>query len=126
MNAPLPIRAKLIAAALSLSVVFAFTSLHDLGTRSSGDALFRVGCVVFAVGLAFFGVFASAQLQLLWGWSLALSVPFIVVLCILDFRGPLLIWASVAAFAASIGGYLLLADAGVRGYRESIRRRHVA
>jgi hypothetical protein len=73
---PFPIRARLIIAALSLTLVCGFVTLHDIGTRGSGDIAFRVASAWFAGGLAFFGVFRSAQLQLLWSWSLVVAVRF--------------------------------------------------
>ena len=126
MNAPIPIRAKLITAALSLSVVCAFSTLHHIGERGFAETAFRIACVVFAVGLAFLGVFGSAQLQLLWGWCLAAAAPLLLGLCIVVLRGSDLVLGSVATLAALVGGYLLLADTSVRAYRDSIRRRHVA
>ena len=127
MNASLPIRTKLITAALSLVVVYAFSTLHDIvAARSSGEVAFRLACLLFAAVLAFPGVFRSAQLQLLWGWCLVVAVPFLISLCIFVYRGSDLMGGLFVTLAASVGGYLLLADASVRDYRESIRRRHAA
>lgn len=126
MNAPLPIRAKLIAAALMLVVVSAFATLHDIGARSLGEAAFRVGCVVFSVLVAYIGAFGSAQLHLLWGWGLVVSAPALAALCIFVFRGSDFIFGLLAMAAAVAGGYLLLMDASVKRYRADLRRRHVA
>lgn len=90
---------------------------------SSGEAAFRIACVVFAVFLAFIGVFRSAHLQLLWGWGLALGIPALVVLCIFVLRGLTLVLGLLAMATAAIGAYLLLIDSSVRGHREGLRRR---
>jgi len=122
MSAPPPIRAKLITSALSLSLVLVISTLREIGAaRSSSEAAFRIGYVVFGTALAFLGVFRSPQLQLLWGWSLAVAVPVLIGLCIIAYRGTDLICALVATLAALVGGYLLLADTSVRGYREILR-----
>lgn len=124
MNAPLPIRAKLITAAASLGLLFGFSLLHDIETRSTGEVVFRVSGVAFATLLAFGGVFRNAQLQVLWGWGLAVAAPALAALCVFEFRGPALIWGFIGTIVALVGGYLLLLDSGVRGYRDSLRRRH--
>ncbi|MEQ2007337.1 MAG: hypothetical protein ABMA26_11115 [Limisphaerales bacterium] len=126
MNATLSIRAKLTAATLALVLVCAFTNLHDIGTRSSGEAEFRIVCTSFSVLLAFSGVYGSAQLQLLWGWCLAMAAPALAALCVFEFRGTDLIFGVLAMAAAVVGGFLLLMDPAVRDYREGLRRRHKA
>ena len=126
MNAPLPIQAKLITAAVSLVLLFGFSMLHDMETRSTGEVAFRVCCVAFATLLAFGGVFVNAQLQVLWGWGLAVAAPALAALCVFQFRGTALVLGSVGTVVAMAGGYLLLMDSGVKDYRERMRRRHVA
>jgi hypothetical protein len=126
MNAPLPIRSKLIAAAVSLVLLCGFSILHDIESRSTGEVVFRVCCVVFSTFLAFGGVFGNAQLQVLWGWELAVTAPALAALCVFEFRGTALILGFLGTVVAAIGGYLLLMDSSVRDYRESLRRRHVA
>jgi hypothetical protein len=126
MNTPLPVRPKLIAAAISLVLLFGFATLYNIETHSTGEVIFRVSCVAFATLLAFGGVFGNPQLQVLWGWGLAVAAPLLTALCILEFRGTALVWGSLGAVVAIIGGYLLLIDSNVRDYRESLRRKHAA
>lgn len=126
MNVPLPIRAKLITAAVSLVLLCGFSILHDIETRSAGGVVFRVCCVAFAALLAFAGVFGNAQLQVLWGWGLAVAASALAALCVFEFRGTALILGFVGTVVSVAGGYLLLMDSGVKDYRESLRRRHVA
>jgi len=126
MNAPFPIRAKLITATVSLVLLCGFSILHNIETRSTGEVVFRVCFVAFATLLAFGGVFGNAQLQVLWGWGLAVAAPALAALCVFQFRGTALILGFVGTVVALAGGYLLLMDSGVKDYRESLRRRHVA
>lgn len=126
MKAPLSIQAKLITATVSLVLVCGFSTLHDITARSSGEIAFRIAFLAFGTFLAFFGVFGNAYLQLLWGWGLAITTPLLLSLCVFVFRGPYLFWGLLATLAAAVGGYFLLADAGVKNYRENIRKRTAA
>ena len=122
MNAPLPIRSKLVAASVSLVLLFGFSMLHDMETRSTGEVAFRVCGVAFATLLAFGGVFGNAQLQVLWGWGLAVAAPALAALCVFQFRGTALVLGSVGTVVAVAGGYLLLMDSGIRDYRQSLKK----
>lgn len=126
MNPPLPIRAKLIAAAVSIALLCGFSILHGIEMRSTGEVVFRVCCVAFFTLLAFGGVFGNAQLQVLWGWGLALAAPTLAAFCIFEFRGTALILGFVGTAVAVAGGYLLLMDSGVKDYRGRLGRSHVA
>ena len=123
MNAPLPVRAKLIAAASSLVLLCAFSILHDIQTHSTGEVFFRICCVALATLLAFGGVFGNAQLQVLWGWGLAVAAPALAALCVFKLRGPDMLLGFIGTVVAVAGGYLLLIDSNVKLYRESLKRR---
>src|SRR5690349_12749011 len=122
MNAPFPIRAKLITAALSLVLLCGFSTFYHIESRSGGEIAFRVCCMAFGTFLAFGGVFGNAGLQLFWGWGLAVAAPCLAALCIFMLRGSDLIFGLLMMAAAVVGGYLLLMDSSVRVYRESLRR----
>ena len=127
MNAPLPIRAKLIAAAGSLLVPFGFALFHQMAGHGNGDILFRMGCFIFGVSLAFWGVFRNAQHQLLWGWGLAFTGPMLITFLLLGFvPGSEVLWVSASAVGAFIGGYFLLLDADVKDYRRRLKAEHCA
>jgi hypothetical protein len=127
MNAPFPIHAKLIAAALSLSVSSIWCFFHEIARSSSGWIIFMIGCYIFGVFLAFWGVFRSPQLQLLWGWLSAPFAPLAIIFLLVGFiPGPEVLSVSVSAAAAVIGGYLLLLDADVKDYRRRIKTRQCA
>ncbi len=116
-----PIRARLILAALSLSIVCAFSTLHDLGGRSPGDTAIRIASVIFGGGVAFFLVFRSARAQLISGWLSVVAALVLPVLCVSEFRDSVLLWGLFATVAALVSGFLLLIDARVRDYRKSLR-----
>ena len=126
MNDRLTAPARLTIAAVCLSLVSAFSVLSRITGYSSGEAAFRLACLVFAVVLVFMGVHRSAMLQLLWGWGLVVVVPALLALCIVSFRGLELIGGLISLVAASVGGYLLVVDASVKTYRNKIRSEHVA
>ena len=117
------VRVKLVTAAVSLSLICAVGMLHAMAGHGAAGTVLQVVSLVFAVAIAFFGVFRNAQLQLLWGWGLATAAPFLLALCILEFRGAELIWGLVSALGASLGAYLLIGDRSVRAYREGMRVR---
>jgi hypothetical protein len=124
MNAPLPVRAKLIAAAASLLAVFSIGLLHRIGGFGAGEIIFRIGYLVFAVFLAFGGVFGNAKLQLFWGIGLACVAPFLMIALLLGLvRGSDVLSCSAAAISAFVGAYLLLLDSAIKEYRRSIHSR---
>lgn len=126
MNAPLPIRTKLIVAGLMLWLFCAFCTLQGLGARSSGAVMLRLIALLVSGCVIFFGVFVSAQLQLLWGWVSAVAAMLLAALCTFEFHGPDLIFGLLAMGAVVASAYLLLMDSGVRDYRQSLKRKPAA
>jgi hypothetical protein len=127
MKTPLPLRAKLIAAAGSLLVPLSFDLFHNIARRGEGEIVFRVGCFILGVFLGFGGVFGNAQLQVFWGWGLAITAPLLTMFLLLGFvPGSDVLWTSASVLAAFVGGYILLLDADVRDYRCRIKRKHRA
>ena len=127
MNAPLPIRAKLIAAAVSLLIQFSLGMFYGIAGRSSGEIIFRVGCSIFTVFITFWGVSGNAQFQLLGGWTSAFSAAFLIIALPIGLvPGSELLWGSAVALAAFIGAYLLLLDADVRDYRRRLKAKHAS
>lgn len=120
MNVPLPIRAKLIAAALMLVIICALDDMLHIRGRSSGDALLRIACAVVGVWVALLGIFRSAQFQVVCGWILAFAGSLLGVVCAFSFRGSNLLLGFLAMVASFIGSYLLLLDAGVKDYRAGL------
>jgi hypothetical protein len=128
MNAPLPIRLKLITAAVALVLVGGFSLFNDgITTRnSSGEIAFRAGCFILMTFLTFSGVFGNAHLQLLWGWVLAIATPLVLCVSIFILRGLSMVLGLFMVVIAVVGSYLLLADAGVRDYRVRMKRKNAA
>jgi hypothetical protein len=123
MKKPTSLQLKLMAATLALLLVFGFAMFYKWATLSSGEMAFRVGCTLFAALLAWGGIFGNAQLQLLWGWGLAVTAALLLGLCLGTLRGPLLLGGGLATLTAVLGAYLLLRDPEVRAYRERLRQR---
>lgn len=85
-----------------------------------------VACVGCTVVVAFVGIFGHAQFQVIAGWLLALVCFFRAGQCVVALRGADLHWGTMAALAAFGGAYLLLMDAGVRGFRDTIKKKQVS
>ena len=114
---------KLSAAALSLVLVCGFGTLYHVSPFSSAGWVIRIAFLVFAVILAFFGVYSSPWLQLCWGWGLAIAAPLLLASSVFFLQGPWEAWGLLATMAAFLGSYLLLADKGVKIYRAEIGRK---
>src|SRR4028119_456991 len=114
MNLQPSLRAKLIAAALSLLVIVALNIAKKIGSLGAAAGALEILMALLTVAFAFLGVFRSPVLQLLWGWMACLIAPIAASACVSNFRSPDLIEHMFGALALSIVGYLLLADREVR------------
>src|SRR4029077_15929763 len=122
MNVPLPIRAKLLVATLSVTMVFGFCLFYKLGSYSVGEIVFKAAYLLLGALIAYGGVFGNGQMQVLWGIGLALvSAELIFGLWISDIQGSLRIWTVLAVIIALVGCYLLLLDRDVKVYRQNIK-----
>jgi len=124
MNKIPSMRFKLLTAAFSLVVVLGFGLFCRAGTLGPGEITFRIVCFILGLFIVFGGIQGNAQLQVLWGWMLALAVPLqVAILCFGELDGLTKAGLAVSALAAGAGGWLLLGDQDVRAYRRLLHRK---
>ena len=112
-----PVIFKLIAAAVLLVVVAGFLVFYSSRIALSGLAIALMVCI------AFVGIFHSAPLQLLWGWTLAINAGGLLILGLIN--GSLI--RGILGFLAAAGAVLLLRDRDVKQFRQQLKeRRHSA
>jgi hypothetical protein len=119
-------RLWLVVAAMAAMLIM----LESKHLESVFDKLLFIAYVPIGVWIAFYGVFKSPQLQLLWGWMCLACGSLVVVLTVAALlrNAPLPKRELPVRLMLEIGvmllnGYLLVFDRRIREYRHALRTR---
>ena len=127
---PPSLKRKLVIAALAICLIMAVEMFPDFVTGGWSEKILCTVTFGFGVWLAFFGVYRSAWLQLMWGWVCLIGSAAITwTICAQTIHGraafePRSMDAVLPWIGMVVAGYLLVIDRQVARYRAERPKQH--